>query len=80
MRDTLIGQFPIGPFKTRAKNLTPDNATGTGRFTERQIFNSLRYGLRPEETADVKAPYGTIIRILDAAKVTGLDDVGFVTS
>jgi biopolymer transport protein ExbD len=31
-------------------------------------------------TADVKAPYGTIIRILDAAKIAGLDDVGFVTS
>ncbi len=30
--------------------------------------------------ADVKAPYGTIIRVLDAAKVAGLDDVGFVTS
>ena len=29
--------------------------------------------------ADVKAPYGTVIRILDAAKVAGLDDVGFVT-
>ncbi len=54
MRDTLIGQFQIGPFKTRPKNLTPDNATGIGRFTERQIFNSLRYGLRPEETADVE--------------------------
>jgi len=31
-------------------------------------------------SADVKASYGTIIRILDAAKVIGLDDVGFVTS
>ena len=31
-------------------------------------------------TADVKAPYGIIIRILDAAKVAGLEDVGFVTS
>jgi biopolymer transport protein ExbD len=31
-------------------------------------------------TADIKAPYGTIIRILDAAKVAGLEDVGFVTS
>jgi hypothetical protein len=45
--------FKIGPFTTRAKNLTPDNTTGTGRFTERQIFNALRYGLRPEETPDV---------------------------
>jgi len=30
--------------------------------------------------ADVKAPYAAIIRILDAAKVAGLNDVGFVTS
>lgn len=45
--------FPIGPFKTRPRNLTPDNATGMGRFSERQIFNGLRYGLRPGETPDV---------------------------
>jgi biopolymer transport protein ExbD len=31
-------------------------------------------------TADTKAPYGIIIRILDAAKDAGLEDVGFVTS
>lgn len=30
--------------------------------------------------ADVKAPYGIIIKILDAAKISGLNDVGFVTS
>ncbi|GAC1502825.1 MAG: biopolymer transporter ExbD [Vulcanimicrobiaceae bacterium] len=30
--------------------------------------------------ADAKAPYGIIIRILDAAKVAGLEDGGFVTS
>ncbi len=41
-------------FITRPKNLTPDNATGTGRFSERQIFNALRFGLRPEETPDVE--------------------------
>jgi biopolymer transport protein ExbD len=29
--------------------------------------------------ADAKAPYGVIIRILDAAKDAGLEDVGFVT-
>lgn len=40
-------------FITRPRNLTPDNATGLGRFTERQIFNALRYGLRPEDTPDV---------------------------
>jgi hypothetical protein len=51
-RDT-SQEFQVGPFRTRARNLTPDNATGLGRFTERQIFNSLRYGLRPENTPDV---------------------------
>ena len=30
--------------------------------------------------ADAKAPYGIIIRVLDAAKLAGLEDVGFVTS
>jgi mono/diheme cytochrome c family protein len=39
---------------TRARNLTPDNATGLGRFSERQIFNALRFGLRPEDTPDVE--------------------------
>jgi mono/diheme cytochrome c family protein len=57
-------EFLIGPcalttgakpcFKTRPRNLTPDNATGMGRFSERQIFNALRYGLRPEDTPDVE--------------------------
>jgi len=41
-------------FLTRPRNITPDNETGIGRFTERQIFNALRYGLRPEETPDVE--------------------------
>jgi mono/diheme cytochrome c family protein len=47
-------EFQIGPFRTRPRNLTPDNTTGMGRFSERQIFNSLRYGLRPGETPDVE--------------------------
>jgi mono/diheme cytochrome c family protein len=46
--------FQIGSFKTRARNLTPDNATGLGRFSDRQIFNAIRYGLRPGETPDVE--------------------------
>lgn len=54
----LIGACARSPgakpcFHTFPRNLTPDNATGLGRFTERQIFNALRYGLRPEETPDV---------------------------
>ncbi|MGH7517304.1 MAG: hypothetical protein ACREOC_07525 [Gemmatimonadales bacterium] len=47
-------EFRIGPFRTRPRNLTPDNTTGIGRFSERQIFNALRFGLRPGETADVE--------------------------
>ena len=31
-------------------------------------------------TADVKAPYQAVITVLDAARLNGLDDVGFVTS
>lgn len=42
-----------GCFTTRPRNLTPDDDTGMGRFTERQLFNALRYGLRPENTPDV---------------------------
>jgi hypothetical protein len=53
VRDTSM-EFQVGPFRTRPRNLTPDNATGLGRFAERQIFNALRYGLRPEDTPDVE--------------------------
>jgi biopolymer transport protein ExbD len=31
-------------------------------------------------TADVESPYHSIMRILDAARIAGLGDVGFVTS
>ena len=44
----------IGGFKVWASNLTPDAATGLGRVSERQIFNALRYGLRPGTTPDVE--------------------------
>jgi len=53
-RDPVLQEFKIGPFTTRARNITPDNTTGLGRFSERQIFNALRYGLRPGETPDVQ--------------------------
>ena len=57
--DFLIGPCATNPgakpcFRTRARNLTPDNVTGIGRFSERQLFNALRYGLRPGETPDVE--------------------------
>jgi hypothetical protein len=47
-------EFKVGPFTTRPRNLTPDDTTGIGRFTERQIFNAMRFGLRPGETPDVE--------------------------
>ena len=55
--DSLFTLFKIptpgGVFMTRPRNLTPDNQTGIGRFSERQIYNALRFGLRPGETPDV---------------------------
>lgn len=51
--------FQIGDFHTYARNLTPDNTTGLGRFSERQLFNALRYGLRPGETPDVEITSAT---------------------
>lgn len=56
---TYCSEFPVGPFATRSRNLTPDNATGLGRFSERQIFNALRFGLRPGETPDVEITSST---------------------
>jgi hypothetical protein len=45
--------FQVGPFKVYPRNLTPDSLTGLGRISERQIFNALRYGLKPGDTPDV---------------------------
>jgi biopolymer transport protein ExbD len=56
------------------------------RSGERALYADLRDTVRRRGklhvalAADVKAPYSAIIRILDAAKFAGLDDVGFVTS
>ncbi len=49
-------------------------------YTDMQDVRKRKGDKHVSLTADVKAPYGTIIRILDAAKIAGLDDVGFVTS
>jgi mono/diheme cytochrome c family protein len=46
--------FEVGDMTWYARNLTPDNVSGMGRFSERQIINALRFGLRPGETADVE--------------------------
>ncbi len=59
-----------------------DNA----RANEKTIYSVLgqaaakRGKLHVSITSDAKAPYGVIIRILDAAKEANLEDVGFVTS
>jgi mono/diheme cytochrome c family protein len=37
----------------RPRNLTP-HETGIGGYTDRQLFNALRYGLRPSTTPDVE--------------------------
>jgi hypothetical protein len=56
-----IQEFPViadpsdpRVYLTRPRNLTPHEETGIGRFTERQIFNAIRFGLRPGETPDVE--------------------------
>ena len=58
----------------------------SARANEKSIYGILlqtvakRGKLHVSITSDAKAPYGIIIRILDAAKEANLDDVGFVTS
>lgn len=44
-----VFDMPIGKMYTR--NLTPDNETGIGRYTDAEIARSLRYGVRPDGTA-----------------------------
>ena len=47
--------FLFGPppfYLNYPKNLTPDKETGIGKFTDRQIFNVLRYGLDPDKTPE----------------------------
>ncbi len=45
--------FQIGPFQTYPANLTPHATAGLGGHTDRQIYNALKFGLDPEDTADV---------------------------
>ena len=63
--------FQIGPFKTYAANLTPDPDTGLGKFTGRQLFNALRYGLDPANTPDVTISSATPNRSTCATKRRG---------
>jgi mono/diheme cytochrome c family protein len=60
--------FPIGPclndpaakpcWMMAPRNLTP-HPTGIGSYTDRQVFNALRYGLRPSTTPDVEITSST---------------------
>jgi len=45
----LLFQTPIG--KIYSKNITPDNETGIGKYTDAEIARILRYGVRPDGTA-----------------------------
>jgi hypothetical protein len=36
----------------RPPNLTPDIATGIGRYSDRQVFNALRFGQRLRDAPD----------------------------
>ncbi len=42
---------PLGAMFTR--NLTPDPATGIGRYTDEQLFRMMRHGIRPDGTASM---------------------------
>lgn len=42
-------QLPVGTFY--APNITPDTATGTGRYGDEDLARILRYGVRPDGTA-----------------------------
>jgi mono/diheme cytochrome c family protein len=39
--------FDVPPFKVTASNITPDRATGIGAWTDKEIKNTLRTGIRP---------------------------------
>ncbi|MFT3825630.1 MAG: c-type cytochrome [Chitinophagaceae bacterium] len=40
--------LPLG--EVYSKNITPDNETGIGRYTDKEIARALRYGLHPDGT------------------------------
>jgi biopolymer transport protein TolR len=58
-----------------------DRRTDDAHIYSDMIAAKKHYGDRHVSlTADVKAPYSAVIRVLDAARVSGLEDVGFATS
>src|SRR5512145_511189 len=46
-------EFRFDRFTMRAPNLTPDMETGIGRYSDRQVFNALRFGLRLRDGPDL---------------------------
>jgi mono/diheme cytochrome c family protein len=42
--------FDIGIGHMYSKNITPDSATGIGRYTDRELARALRYGVHPDGT------------------------------
>ncbi|MDP4264265.1 MAG: cytochrome C [Bacteroidota bacterium] len=45
----VVFDLPVG--KIYSKNITPDSATGIGKFTDGEIARALRYGVHPDGTA-----------------------------
>jgi mono/diheme cytochrome c family protein len=47
-------KFPMGPLGTMyTRNLTPDQATGIGRYSDEQLFRMMRHGIRPDGLASM---------------------------
>jgi biopolymer transport protein ExbD len=89
LADGAVTRQPPSPARTLDVLVNERGAIFVGgkRSDERSIYGDLRAvaqrrgnTLHVALDADVKAPYGAVIRILDAAKAAGFDDVGFVTS
>ena len=46
--------FPMGPLGIMyTRNLTPDQASGIGRYSDEQIFRMMRHGIRPDGMASM---------------------------
>ena len=46
--------FPMGPLGIMyTRNLTPDQATGIGRYSDEQLFRMMRHGIRPDGKASM---------------------------
>jgi mono/diheme cytochrome c family protein len=46
--------FPMGPLGSMApSNLTPDKETGIGRFTDWQLYRTMRHAIKPDGTATI---------------------------